>query len=318
LVKRVNAGTNPSQTVVMEAIVKGPPHLFAGAFELETTYELPDGDVVYLYRRRYNLPADYPVEYVTGLAEGLAGRTRAGDGLLLTPPELAGPLTTAYGGPAEIYLAPAGAEELATLAAAYERLFVVVGDGQAGQAETWVTDWLNENAFRASHEWSDSLQLVIYGTARGPLAESPSTDVGARLGEDGFEAAAVGLAGYDLPAGPWGPGDVVPLTAFWQARQAIGAEYQVFVHLLDAEGRLVAQNDGPPVGGARPTSGWTAGEAVTDRRGLLLPEGLAAGTYRLRIGLYRPDSGERLTAWDREGAALGDGVPLEGLTVESP
>ncbi|MGD8627425.1 MAG: glycosyltransferase family 39 protein [Anaerolineae bacterium] len=318
LVKRVNSGTNPSQTAVMEAIVEGPPHLFAGAFELETTYALPDGDVVYLYRRRYNLPADYAEEYVTGLAEGLAGRTRAGDGLLLTPPELVGPLTASYGGPAEIYLAPAGAEELAAMAAAHDRLFVVVGDGQAGQAETWVMDWLNENAFRASHEWSDSLQLVIYGTGRGPLAESPSVEVEARLGEEGFETAVVELAGYDLPAGPWEPGDVVPLTVFWQARQAVGAEYQVFVHLLDGEGRLVAQNDGPPAGGARPTSGWAAGETVTDRRGLLLPAGLAAGAYQVRIGLYRPDSGERLMAWDGQGAALGDGVPLGSLTVESP
>jgi hypothetical protein len=66
----------------------------------------------------------------------------------------------------------------------------------------------------------------------------------------------------------------------------------VFVHVVDASGRLVAQGDGPPLGGAYPTSLWEPGELVEDEYVL----GAASG--RVLIGLYRPDTGERLRTGD--------------------
>jgi len=59
---------------------------------------LADSDTVYLYRQRYPLPADYPVEYVTRLAKNLGGRTRAGDVILVTPVQLLAPLVANYDG----------------------------------------------------------------------------------------------------------------------------------------------------------------------------------------------------------------------------
>ena len=127
LVKRANVGLDPTQEQSIQAILDGSSRLFGQAFELETSYRLPDGDSVYLYRQRFRLPADYPVEYVARLAEDLGARTRAGDAILLTPAELAGPFVAHYSGPAEIYLAPAQ-EELADIAAQHRRLFLVLGD----------------------------------------------------------------------------------------------------------------------------------------------------------------------------------------------
>jgi len=49
---------------------------------------------------------------------------------------------------------------------------------------------------------------------------------------------------------------------------------------------VVAQRDAEPVGGARPTTSWSAGELIEDNHGVLLPLDLPAGSYELRLGLY--------------------------------
>ena len=313
-VKRLNAGINPAQEQVINAILDGPPHLFEQVFELETAYPLPDDDTVYLYRQRYHLPVDYPVEYVTRLAEALAERTQANDAILLTPPGLAGAFASHYDGPAEIYLAPASEEELTGLATQHRRLFLVVGDPAAGQPDDLAQEWLNRNAFRASHEWSESLQLLTYGTTASAPATAPAIEVGGNFGADS-PIDSIELAGYHLPPGPWQPGDIAPLTLFWQSPIPVVEDFNVFVHLLDGNGQMVAQTDSAPVGGSRPTSSWGKGESIVDRHGLLLPGDLPAGNYDLHLGLYLPATGDRLALWDAEGNPLGDSLLLGQLEV---
>ena len=41
-------------------------------------------------------------------------------------------------------------------------------------------------------------------------------------------------------------GDQGVLTLYWQTSRRVGDAYSVFVHVLDASGRIVAQGDGPP------------------------------------------------------------------------
>ena len=90
----------------------------------------------------------------------------------------------------------------------------------------------------------------------------------------------------------------------------------MFAHLLDGEGRLVAQQDSEPSGGNRPTTTWMAGETITDRLGILIPQNLAAGEYQLVVGIYHPDTGERLTVHDASGSTMGDGIMLTTVQVE--
>ena len=82
------------------------------------------------------------------------------------------------------------------------------------------------------------------------------------------------------------------LTLFWQPQTIPQADYTVFVHLLDAEGNLVAQFDSPPTAGVYPTSLWDPDEIIADERFL---NNLSPGRYILQVGLYRPDTGERLS-----------------------
>ena len=50
------------------------------------------------------------------------------------------------------------------------------------------------------------------------------------------------LIGYDLPEESARPGQGFAFHLYWQAEAATATNYQVFNHLLDAEGNLVAPN----------------------------------------------------------------------------
>jgi 4-amino-4-deoxy-L-arabinose transferase-like glycosyltransferase len=312
LVKGANVGANPAQEQVIEAILEGSSGLFDQAFELEASYPLPDGDTAYLYRQRYYLPAGFPAEYVARLAEDLSEGTQAGDAILLAPPELAGPFAANYSGPAQIYLTPASGEELARIAGQYPRLLLVLGDASAGvdKSGDQARQRLNQNSFLAAHEWADSLQVLTYGTAQSP-ATDPATKVQATLGDQ------IWLVGYDLPATTWQPGDIIPLTLFWQREGVLDEDYRVFVHLLDSSGQLAAQADSAPGGGSRPTTTWPEQELIVDRHGLSLAMDLNAGEYTLLVGMYWPATGERLPVQGAAGQPVGDSVPLGVITVAS-
>ena len=84
------------------------------------------------------------------------------------------------------------------------------------------------------------------------------------------------------------------LTLLWQSTTETATSYRVFVHLVDANGNLIAQSDGEPANWTRPTPGWTPGEYITDPHTLTTPDPLPDGPLTLRIGLYDPATGTRL------------------------
>jgi hypothetical protein len=99
-------------------------------------------------------------------------------------------------------------------------------------------------------------------------------------------------------------GATLLITLFWHALELVPDRYSVFIHLLDAAGGLSAQIDSPPLAGARPTTGWLPGEYLTDSYNLVLPAGLPPGTYRLEVGLYQPNTGERLPVTGTDDASI--------------
>lgn len=102
------------------------------------------------------------------------------------------------------------------------------------------------------------------------------------------------MLGYDLDPRPVSPGERISLRLYWQALQDINSSYVVFVHVVDEEGRIVAQRDAAPGGGTLPTTGWVRGEFIEDLHTVELPRDLATAEYSVLVGLYDPSSGARL------------------------
>jgi 4-amino-4-deoxy-L-arabinose transferase-like glycosyltransferase len=105
---------------------------------------------------------------------------------------------------------------------------------------------------------------------------------------------SVALTGYDLREVVRAPGSPLEVTLHWHVLETPDRNYHTFVHLLDANGDILAQDDGPPGGGRVPAMGWLPGEYLIDEHSLWLPPDLADGEYRLGVGFYDPVSGVRL------------------------
>lgn len=102
------------------------------------------------------------------------------------------------------------------------------------------------------------------------------------------------LLGYDLPMTDTTAGADLPVTLYWRAETRTPTAYRVTVQLVPggadgaAAGAPVAQHDGIPADGQRPTTSWVPGEVLTDPHTLALPADLAPGDYLLIAALYDP------------------------------
>jgi hypothetical protein len=119
-----------------------------------------------------------------------------------------------------------------------------------------------------------------------------------------FGDGSIALIGHDLLVDEDGDEKVLRLSLVWQARDAVDADYHIFVHLVDGEGKLVAQSDGVPVYDRYPFSQWSPGEVVPDRYDVPLPDGVPPAEAEVRIGLYDFATGERLPVGSSDYLAL--------------
>jgi uncharacterized membrane protein len=141
-------------------------------------------------------------------------------------------------------------------------------------------------------------RLHIAGEWRRWDMPSDAQPVHAHLGD------AVALEGFRLrsptnhsphsPGGLCTAGEPLHLTLYWRALRRMTEDYTVFVHLLSPDGRIVAQADRQPQNYTYPTRWWVPNEVVPDAIQLDVPPDAPAGPYRLRVGLYRAETGERL------------------------
>jgi hypothetical protein len=99
------------------------------------------------------------------------------------------------------------------------------------------------------------------------------------------------LAGVGVEQGA----ERLEVTLLWQALTETDTDYQVFVQLLDSDGRLLTQSDGQPSQNTRPTSGWLQAEYLLDSHSLNLNSVDYRGKATLIVGLYDPATAQRLT-----------------------
>lgn len=122
------------------------------------------------------------------------------------------------------------------------------------------------------------------------------------------------LAGYTVPSHV-APGETARLTLYWHALDTGMESWKVFIHIVGAQGQLLAQQDGIPVGWTIPTDTWVKGEFITDEYTLTIPPDSTPGTCTVRVGMYNPDSGERLPAIENGQRLTEDAITLAQLTV---
>ena len=141
--------------------------------------------------------------------------------------------------------------------------------------------------------------LNVTAPERGWEVPGSLTPAEVRFGD--ASGPLISLAGYDISSVAPAPGEVVEVTLAWQAAAAMENSYHVFLHLVDGEGRVVAQSDGVPAAWSRPTTGWAVGEVVVEMRQIVVPPASGGTGYTLRVGFYEA-GGTRLSVAGEEDA----------------
>ncbi len=121
----------------------------------------------------------------------------------------------------------------------------------------------------------------------------PSVEVSANFGD------LIELGGFSLDLDSIAPDGTVQLGLYWRPRATQFAKaYKVFVQLRSEQDQMVAQADHfifeGFVTGAIMDQLRKQGEWLRDTADLPLPQPLPSGTYRLLVGLYDPDTFQRV------------------------
>ncbi len=234
----------------------------------------------------YTNPEYIKSDYGQAMA-AIAARATPGDLIALSNPEQ----TALFG-----YYAPPGIPsvvldpprldpQLSRATQGKERVWLVTYGDAVNDPQRPAEAWLSAHGYRAGYESHKGFEVTQYLLASAPPPAAPSIPLDARF------ADGVHLVGADVTPQTLQPNGTLLVTLFWQADTPPQKRYTVFTQLLEPGGRLVAGFDGEPAGGSAPTTGWTAGATVVDRRAVALPADLAPGMYSVRVGLYAwPDT----------------------------
>ncbi len=183
---------------------------------------------------------------------------------------------------------PVIAERVEAAMENHSRLWFVLYKGTLG-ANNDLRAWLDAHPrlYPMWEGWAGDTLVLGYGVPHGPLVESPArgalVDGAIELTRAGFTPVAESMVAVELT---------------WLVEERPSRSLKIFVHLMSADGQLVAQHDVRP-----PEScGASAGEPCTDRHGVALPAD-AQGPLTIRVGLYDEETGERMR-WDNGGDFL--------------
>ena len=180
----------------------------------------------------------------------------------------------------------------------HRRIYAIFRAAEESDPAGVVDTWLSSHSYRGPDRWLGPVRFVSYvapASALGMLFDPVQVELG-----DQFR-----LAGYALPARTVAAGDLLLLAMDWRSERKPDRDYAVFVQLLDASDRVVAQRDAMLLSDGNPSSTWQPPQGVETLLAVLIQTGTPPGEYRLVAGLYDPQTGLRLPAGDSDHLDLG-------------
>ena len=253
---------------------------------------------------------------------------RPGDAVLLNAPGQQEVFGYYYDGALPVHPLPesrpldpaATRQSLQALAQPGGRVFAVLWATGESDPDRVVEGWLDANTYKALDSWYGNVRLAVYAIPE-QAPTSPQQSLDAVLASAAEPPDRIALLGYSLLDDRVAAGGIAQISLFWRVEETPAHRYKVFLHVLDGGNHIVGQRDAEPGGGARLTTLWEPGKTIVDNYGLPIHPATPPGTYRVEIGMYNSETGQRLTvvAGSGEGVELGaDQVWLDPLTVSRP
>lgn len=124
------------------------------------------------------------------------------------------------------------------------------------------------------------------------------------------------LLGYDLDSDVVEAGQTLHLSLYWKAQRTVTTDYSAFAHLIDPSWKIIAQQDNLHPG-RYPTSRWRGDEYNKDDHPIPVPAEPPPGRYLLVVGLYDPQTLQRLPVRPERGKPPEHAVILQSITVSA-
>jgi hypothetical protein len=204
---------------------------------------------------------------------------------------------------------------LSRLARSTSRWLFVTEFNQYSPGRTRPTEHFLIRHYFLEHErqWSNTARLLIFQPVEAP----PDRQLPACTASVDFGAAR--LTGFDLPPGSTGStiraGSMLPVSLVWTHEgwpaDLTPFDYGVNISLVSADGRVVAQYAGSPLGTFGAMSRWTPGASYRDNHALAVPADAPPGDYELRVLVYDWRDGRPLPIRNAP-----DGSPRDYAVIE--
>ena len=151
-----------------------------------------------------------------------------------------------------------------------------------------IAAWLSAHTYPVEDEWLGPIRSITYTSPKTEIQAWPKWQTKAEFGD------RLRLAEYSLSSLKATGGEALMLRLIWDIMTSTDNGYTVFIHLLDEQGRVVAQRDVPLMRDGHASGSWRAGDRVESHIGLRVPSNAKPGEYRLIMGVYEPQTGQRL------------------------
>jgi hypothetical protein len=184
----------------------------------------------------------------------------------------------------------------------------------AGGSYTLSIEVLDENGTRLSPPVEIGEIDIVVEERLFELPSPPQHALDLHLGAPVNGQHPIALTGYDTDQTE----TELTLTLYWQCNTALETSYTVFVHLLDENGQVQAQNDQLPVQGRAPTGGWVEEQIVIDTHIVAIAETAPPGPYRIEVGMYDRQTMTRLPVFDAGGGRQTDDRALLDTEIVIP
>ena len=280
---------------------------------------------IYSLQNHYYNPLYHKSPDWRDLTDYLETETEPGDIIILNYPDPT--FSYYYDGTSPSLILPRGllteelkietAESLRLLSERYEHIWFYPLKDASWDDEGFVETWLNRHSRLIEQRNIFDFRWLIYEPALVSVddVQRPLTF---HLGE------AIWLRGYKCDTGRGEESDVLSVqpgrrlgpSLYWEATAKVETSYTVFIHLIDAQDHIWAQQDSLPQGGDFPTDEWIGGDVIVDRYSILVPSDTPPGGYLLVAGMYDSRNGQRLAVFDERGVSQGDQAIIAQVRVE--
>jgi hypothetical protein len=156
----------------------------------------------------------------------------------------------------------------------------------------------------------DGLEREIQWLSEQSAAHYPSSEPADLPVDFGH---VVEFLGYERSPRAALPGEEVRWMTYWRVLGESTVPLKVFVHVVDDQGEIVAQQDVS----TSPAGTWEPGDVLVHAIDVRIPLDAAPGEYLATIGWYEQESWRRLPVY-REGSPVSDNLGLGSLKVAQP